>query len=101
VAQVLDFRKLDANMFALSTKPIAVTRLIQEACQHCRAFMLPTVDLRYRVVPEGSWAMLDSRRVHQIVTNGLRCVERVGMCGCVGVWVCGCAFGTGDGWGWY
>ncbi len=70
--QVLDFRKLDANMFTLSCKPVDVTRLIREACHHCRAFMLPTVGLRYRVWPTGVWAQLDSRRVHQIVTNGLR-----------------------------
>jgi signal transduction histidine kinase len=78
VNDVLDFRKLDANLFSMSPKPVDVSQLLQDACHNCRSFLAPHVALRYRVVTGGSvesptgLVMLDARRVHQIVTNGLR-----------------------------
>ncbi len=74
---VLDFRKLDANLFQMTLKPVDLDRLIESACRHCRGFLLPTVGLQFRVVPAGAMLQLDARRIHQILTNGLRCV-RVG-----------------------
>jgi signal transduction histidine kinase len=72
LGQVLDFRKLDANLFTMTRRPVEVRSLIDSACKHCRAFLLPSVGLKYRVVPPGAVVMLDARRIHQIITNGLR-----------------------------
>ena len=72
VHQVLDFRKLDANLFTMAPGPLGVAELISGACRHCRAFLRPEVGLRFRVTPPDARAMLDARRVIQIITNGLR-----------------------------
>jgi hypothetical protein len=73
--QVLDFRKLDADLFAMSPSPVEVASWIATACRHCRSFLRAEVGLRFRVTPADARAMLDSRRVIQIITNGLRCVR--------------------------
>ena len=46
VGQVLDFRKLDANAFAMTPKSAALLPLADSVCRHCRAFLMPTVDLK-------------------------------------------------------
>ena len=46
VNDVLDFRKLDANLFAMTLKPTDLGRLVQRVCRHTRAFLLPTVRMR-------------------------------------------------------
>jgi hypothetical protein len=70
--QVLDFRKLDANLFTMARVPVSVADLVASACRHCRAFLRPEVGLRFRVIPPDARAMVDARRVIQILTNGLR-----------------------------
>jgi signal transduction histidine kinase len=79
VNDVLDFRKLDANLFTMSPKAVDLSTLLDRVCRHCRPFLLPSVGLQYRVVPPGAYLMLDPRRVHQIIINGLRwaAVKRV------------------------
>ena len=72
VNDVLDFRKLDANLFTMALKPVDLGRLLHDVCQDCRAFLAPHVQLEYRVTSTASALMLDARRVHQILTNGLR-----------------------------
>ena len=74
VNDVLDFRKLDANLFKMSSKEVDVSAVVSRICHHCRSFLLPTVGLQYRVVPAEARACIDARRLHQIVVNGLRCV---------------------------
>jgi signal transduction histidine kinase len=74
VNDVLDFRKLDANLFKMSPQRVDVGAVVDSICRHCRSFLLPNVDLQYRVLPRGAWASVDARRLHQIVVNGLRWV---------------------------
>jgi signal transduction histidine kinase len=78
VNDVLDFRKLDANLFKMCNKEVDVSAVVSRICHHCRSFLLPTVGLQYRVVPGEARACIDARRLHQIVVNGLRCVEGSG-----------------------
>jgi len=72
VNDVLDFRKLDANLFQMSPRAVDVGALVDRVCRHCRPFLLPCVGLQYRVLPAGARVMLDPRRVYQILINGLR-----------------------------
>ena len=83
VNDVLDFRKLDANLFKMCNKEVDVSAVVSRICHHCRSFLLPTVGLQYRVVPGEARACIDARRLHQIVVNGLRCV--VMGCSCSGL----------------
>ena len=68
---MLDFRKLDANMFLMSYKPVELLSLVDSACRHCRSFLARDVVLLYRVSPCSARIMADSRRVFQIISNGL------------------------------
>ena len=70
-SQVLDFRKLNAN-FAMTLAPVDVKVTINDICRSCVAFLEPNVGLKFRVVPEGARAMMDSRRLAQIIINALR-----------------------------
>ena len=72
VNDVLDFRKLDANMFVMNRKPTQLLALIDSVCRHCRSFLPRVVEFGYRVTPPEAEVMIDSRRVFQIITNGLR-----------------------------
>ena len=72
VNDVLDFRKLDANMFVMNRKPTPLCGLIDSVCRHCRSFLPRCVTFGYRVVPTDAVVMVDARRVFQIITNGLR-----------------------------
>ncbi len=72
VNDVLDFRKLDASMFAMVRKPTSLATLIDNVCRHCRSFLAHGVEFGYRVTPQDAVVMLDPRRVFQIVMNGLR-----------------------------
>ncbi len=72
VNDVLDFRKLDAEMFVMNRKPTALLTLIDSVCRHCRPFLPRCVEFGYRVHPRTATVMVDPRRVFQIITNGLR-----------------------------
>jgi hypothetical protein len=72
VNDVLDFRKLDAGMFQMNCKPATLALLISSACRHCRSFLPTTVEFGFRVTPPEAEVVVDSRRVFQIITNGLR-----------------------------
>ncbi len=69
---VLDFRKLSEGMFRMSYAPVQLLPLIDAVCRQGRAYFSPLVELSYRVNPADAVAMLDSRRLFQIITNGLR-----------------------------
>ena len=72
VNDVLDFRKLDANMFVMARKETLLLSLIDSVCRHCRPFLPRSVEFGYRVSPPNAEVMIDSRRMFQIITNGLR-----------------------------
>ncbi len=74
VNDVLDFKKLDTGMFNAAPKPVRLAALIDDVCRQCRAFLLPDVEFGYRVAPDDAVVSIDSRRVFQIITNGLRSV---------------------------
>jgi hypothetical protein len=98
--QVLDFRKLDANLFLMSRKPVHVATLVAGICRHCRPLLLPTVGLQFRVQPPDARVQLDPRRLHQILINGLRCANV--WCGTVWCSVCAlwcCVGQCGAVWG--
>ena len=71
---VLDFRKLDAGMFAMNPRPTPLDELMEDVTRHCRAFVASDIPLVYRVMPTNTVIVIDRRRVFQIITNGLRCV---------------------------
>ena len=71
VNDVLDFRKLDENMFTFSRVPESVSDVVDSVCRHCRAYLSPEVQFGYRVSPPNARAMIDKRRMFQIIVNGL------------------------------
>jgi signal transduction histidine kinase len=77
VNDVLDFRKLDANLFLMSVKPVHVAPLMEGICKHCRPLLLGSVGLQFRVQPPDARALLDPRRLHQILINGIRWGSRM------------------------
>jgi hypothetical protein len=60
----------------MSPQPVALSPLLDRMCRHCRSFLLPSVGMQYRVLPPGAVALVDSRRLFQIVINGIRLVGR-------------------------
>ena len=48
VNDVLDFRKLEANMFAMNRKPTELAPLIDRVCRHCRGFLAHDIEMKYR-----------------------------------------------------
>lgn len=56
----------------MTLAPVDVKVTINDICRSCVAFLEPNVGLKFRVVPEGARAMMDSRRVAQIIINALR-----------------------------
>ena len=71
VNDVLDFRKLDENMFTFSRVPESVSDVVDSVCRHCRGYLSPGVQFGYRVSPPNARAMIDKRRMFQIIVNGL------------------------------
>ena len=71
VNDVLDFKKLDADMFSMTRKPVVVRDMMEGVCRHGRAFLKPSVQLGYRVTPPDAMGMIDDRRMFQIIINGL------------------------------
>ncbi len=55
----------------MTLKPVRLSALISVACRQCRPFLHANVALWYRVPVSDTVAMLDERRVLQILTNGL------------------------------
>ena len=72
VNDVLDFRKLESNMFTMNRRVVSLRDLIDNVCRHCRSFLSNGVELQYLVYPSDAMVNVDSRRVFQIITNGLR-----------------------------
>ena len=71
VNDVLDFRKLDAQMFVMAPKPVQLRMLVDSICRSSRPFLKNSVQLGYRVTPKDAVAMVDHRRMFQIIINGL------------------------------
>ena len=71
VNDVLDFRKLDAQMFVMNRTAVSLRTMVDSICRHARAFLKSNVQLGYRVTPPDAEVMLDQRRMFQIIINGL------------------------------
>ena len=71
-------------MFKMAYEPVRLADVVDSVCRHSRAFLKTDVQFGYRVVPADAVVMLDSRRMYQIVINGLRFVP-------------GCVWGGGGG----